>query len=118
MGVSAALISKAQMAFDDELKLWTRHGTWRPGMTQLRRDESRNMLMPLTIGPDIVPHEEMTIQHHDVSDDLVHQFLLFHAMEKALEAVQDDITSAAVNAVTTAEAPVPGRRRRRRQEAA
>ncbi|MGJ4945104.1 hypothetical protein ACQR1W_31400 [Bradyrhizobium sp. HKCCYLS1011] len=101
MGVSVELISKAQLAFDDELKLWTRHGTWRPGMTMLRRDELRNIMAP--IGPaDVLPEATVT-EHYDIPDDQVHSYLFFRAMEKALEAVQDDITQAAVSAVAAAE---------------
>ncbi len=95
MGVSAELTAKAQLAFEDELKLWTRHGTWRPGMTQLRRDETRAIAAP--IGPADFPVDAL-IEQDVVSDDLVHDYLFFRAMEKALEAVQSDIVNAAVAA--------------------
>ncbi|MGJ4953063.1 hypothetical protein [Bradyrhizobium sp. HKCCYLS20291] len=100
MGVSAELTAKAQLAFDDELKLWTRHGTWRRGMTQLRRDETRATMAP--IGPADFPVDAV-IEHHEISDELVHDFLFVQAMTKALEAVQNDLVQAAVNAVALAE---------------
>jgi hypothetical protein len=99
MGVNVELISKAHFAFEDELKCWTRHGTWQPGVTLLRRDPTRAMT-PSDIGPDVPEISEMLIEGHQINDSGVHDFLFFRAMEKALEAVQDDITKAAVNAVT------------------
>ncbi|WP_315729834.1 hypothetical protein [Bradyrhizobium sp. SZCCHNRI2010] len=96
MGVSVQLIAKAQLAFDSELKCWERHGTWQRGLTQLRRDPVRSMSIA-DFTPDDPSPALMTIEMVPMPDDEVHDYLFFRAMEKALEAVQADITSAAVN---------------------
>ncbi|WP_316200934.1 MULTISPECIES: hypothetical protein [unclassified Bradyrhizobium] len=100
MGVSADLTAKAQLAFQDELKLWTRHGTWRRGHTMLQRDESREISWP--VGADALPPETMTVERHEVTDDMVHDYLFTRAMEKALEAVQNHLAETALNAAAGA----------------
>lgn len=100
MGVSVDLIAKAKQAFESEARCWVRQGTWTLGRTMLIRDPWKAVW---AFGTSEI-QKNVGIEQIAMPDAQVDSYLLDRCLERALQAIQDEITQAAVGVVNTAEA--------------